>query len=340
MPDSSFELAEKVMSRPWSSCVLSLGAMLFLACGDAELAHEVDIDGGTATEAALAGTPLRYLAINVGNASWQYGCWEYKLCRSVDVANLRAYIAAWKPDVIVLSEVYRAAQLTGTAMYGPILPAGYTGRCGQSRDRYSGALVAYNAADASHEHECVAWKTSRVTEVAGSARSAYGRNDTWGKSNCDYDFTGFEVDLVLDGAIALTAVAVHPDSRNASCRTEEIARYWSTLATGARTLVGGDFNTESVSELQVPASFRVNYSRGNHWDYAWHSEWTAFYILGIKYMYDHAFTNFGARCSDCGPTYGTGSLTYGSVVGGYEGHPRADGGDGMDHRQLLVDLQL
>jgi hypothetical protein len=28
-----------------------------------------------------AGVPLRYLAINVGNASLQYGCWEYKLCR-------------------------------------------------------------------------------------------------------------------------------------------------------------------------------------------------------------------------------------------------------------------
>jgi len=26
-----------------------------------------------------ASTNLRYLAINVGNASPQYGCWEYKL---------------------------------------------------------------------------------------------------------------------------------------------------------------------------------------------------------------------------------------------------------------------
>jgi len=169
-------------------------------------------------------TSLRYLAINVGNASPQYGCWEYKLCRAQDVQNLRNYIASWQPDIIMLSEVYRAAQLTGTANNGPILPPGYTGVCGESRDRNTGALAAYDAPDASHEHECVAWKTSRLSLVSGSAKSAYGRNDSYGKSNCAYDFTGFRVRLVLDGIRTVTAVAVHPDSGNASCRTEEIAR--------------------------------------------------------------------------------------------------------------------
>src|SRR3972149_3993323 len=135
-----------------------------------------------------ASTNPRYLAINVGNASPQYGCWEYKLCRAQDVQNLRNYIATWQPDVIMLSEVYRAAQLTGTANNGPILPGGYTGVCGESRDRYSGALVAYNAANASHEHECIAWKTSRLSYVSGSAASAFGRNDAYGQSNCSYDF--------------------------------------------------------------------------------------------------------------------------------------------------------
>src|SRR4030042_1364306 len=179
-----------------------------------------------------ASTNLRYLAINVGNASPQYGCWEYKLCRAQDVQNLRNYIATWKPDVIMLSEVYRAAQLTSTANNGPILPAGYTGMCGESRDRNTGALVPWGAANASHEHECVAWKTSRLTYVAGSAKSAYGRNDSYGKSNCNYDFTGFRVKLVLDGGSTITAVAVHPNSGHSSCRTEEIGRYWSTLAAG------------------------------------------------------------------------------------------------------------
>jgi len=318
------------------SLSMCFAAALALACGG-----PAGSDPELSTEARqLAGTPLRYLAINAGNASILYGCWEYKLCRSTDVANLRSYIATWKPDVIMLSEVYRSAQLTGTANYGPILPAGYTGQCGQSRDRSTGALAAYDAANASHEHECVAWKTSRLSLVAGSARSAYGRNDSWGQSNCNYDFTGFKVDLTLDGSIPLTAVAVHPDSGTASCRTEEIARYWSTLATGTRTILGGDFNTESSAELQVPAAFRVNYSFGNHWGLVQHTEYTAFYVLGISYQYDHAFSTFGSRCIDCGPTYGTASLGYGSVVGGYENHPRADNGSGMDHRQILVDMQL
>jgi hypothetical protein len=127
-----------------------------------------------------ASTNLRYLAINAGNASPQYGCWEYKLCRAQDVQHLRDYIAAWQPDVVMLSEVYRSAQLTGTANNGPILPAGYTGMCGESRDRNTGALVSWDAANASHEHECVAWKTSRLSYVAGSAKSAYGRNDSYG----------------------------------------------------------------------------------------------------------------------------------------------------------------
>ena len=307
--------------------------LLLAACGQP---YEV---GTTAAE--LTGTPLRYLAINVGNASPQYGCWEYKLCRSGDVANLRSYIATWKPDVVLLTEVYRAAQLTGGMNYGPILPDGYTGVCGQSRDRYTGALATYDASNASHEHECIAWKKSRLSMVTGSALSAYGRNDAYGQSNCDYDFTGFKVNLTVDGAVPLTAVIAHPQAgSNSSCRTEEIARYWSTLATGTRTIIGGDFNTESTAELQRPASFGINYSLGSHWGVWQHSEWTAFYVLGIKYKYDHAFSNFGSYCLDCGPTYGTASLQYGSVVGGYEGHPRADTGSGMDHRQILVDMQL
>lgn len=291
---------------------------------------------------AAGSASLRYLAINVGNASPQYGCWEYKLCRAQDVQNLRNYIATWKPDIIMLSEVYRAAQLTGTANNGPILPSGYTGVCGESRDRYTGALVAYNAANASHEHECIAWKTSRVSMVSGSAASAYGRNDSYGQSNCSYDFTGFRVNLVLDNAYTITAVAVHPDSGNASCRTEEISRYWSQLAVGGNTIIGGDWNTDSDSEIQRPAAFKVNYLRGQHWTLANHTnEYSAIYGFGlIKRKLDHTFSNFGSPCTSCGGVYGSSSLTYGSVLGGYDGHPRADNGEGMDHRQILADVTL
>src|SRR4030042_7175592 len=104
---------------PWKLLVLLLASLgvSFLFSGDS----------------TGASTNLRYLAINVGNASPQYGCWEYKLCRAQDVQNLRNYIATWKPDVIMLSEVYRAAQLTGTANNGPILPAVSSGRWGGGR---------------------------------------------------------------------------------------------------------------------------------------------------------------------------------------------------------------
>jgi hypothetical protein len=39
-------------------------------------------------------------------------------------------------------------------------------------------------------------------------------------------------------------------------------------------------------------------------------------------------------------TGGTGSLAYGPVVGGHHSHPRAGGGGGMNHRQILVDLSF
>jgi hypothetical protein len=131
---------------------------------------------------------------------------------------------------------------------------------------------------------------------------------------------------------------VHPDSQDASCRTEEISRYWSELAQGSRVLIGGDFNTSSATELQRRASFAENFAGGRHWSVATHDEYTAFYLLGVKYKYDWAYSNFGAACTACGGNYGTSSLTYGSACGGYDGMTRADGGDGMDHRQLLVDM--
>lgn len=296
---------------------------------------------------------LRYLAINVGNASPQFGCWEYKLCRQQDVENLRKYITQWQPDIIMLSEVYQAEQLTGTAVNGPILPPGYTGICGESRDRYTGELVAWNAPNASHEHECIAWKTSRLSLVPNSAKSAYGRNDSYSigsatqsprhgniAAKCSYDFTGFRAKLLLNNRVDITAVAVHPNSTNSNCRTEEISRYWSTLAEGERVIIGGDWNTSADAELQTPSAFKVNYSRGKHWHFVTHSgEYSAQYLWGfIGQQFDHTFSNFGIPCTNCGYFYNTTDLPFGSALGGYDGHPRADGGSGMDHRQILVDL--
>lgn len=271
---------------------------------------------------------LRALFINVGNASPQFGCFEYKLCRPQDVASVRSYIAAWQPDVIALSEVLRAEQLTGVADGGPILPPGYTGICGESRDRRSGELAAWDAADASHEHECIAWNSARVAAIAGGAASVYGAD------GCNYDFTGFRARLLLDDAHELTVVAVHPDSQEADCRTQEIAGYWSELATGPRVLIGGDWNSDSDAELQRPPGFAVAYLRGQHWDLAEHGdEYSAEYAFGLqKKKFDHAFTSFGIARTD--------ELNFGSALGGYDDHPRADGGDGLDHRQLLVDLEF
>jgi len=297
----------------------------------------------TQTAGEPAGIPLRYLAMNVGNGSPLYGCWKFKLCREEDVRHVREYIDAWQPDVILLSEVYRAAQLTGTEVFGPILPAGYDGICGQSRDRFTGKLASWYADNASQEHECVAWKTSRLSYVEGSALSAYARNDDYGKRYCRYDVTGFRVRLLLEGTTTITAVAVHPNSTSAACRTDEIGRYWRDLAgNDPAVIIGGDLNTNRDEELQVAERFQVNYSRGLHWGVAAHAgEYTSIYLGGlIKRQIDHAYSSFGQPCTSCGAIYGTEDLSYGSVLGGYDGHPRADAGAGLDHRQILVDMLL
>jgi hypothetical protein len=297
---------------------------------------------------------LRYLAINVGNASPQFRCWELKLCRAKDVKRVRDYIATWKPDIILFSEVYRAEQLTGKAVNGPILPPGYRGVCGDSRDRFTLQLVDAKAPNASHEHECIAWKSARLSLIPDSSKSVYGRNDEYGddttpteasrhgykEPKCSYDFTGFRVRLLLNKRTTITAVTVHPNANNSQCRTQEIARYWSDLAVGERVIIGGNWNTSSDAELQKPKGFKVNYSKGQHWDIVKHGNESSVQYVGrlIKRKFDHTFSNFGSPCRDCGQFYKTSDLPFGSVLGGYHKHPLADGGNGLDHRQILVDM--
>jgi hypothetical protein len=92
----------------------------------------------------------------------------------------------------------------------------------------------------------------------------------------------------------------------------------------------------------MPERFQVNYSRGRHWRLAAHTgEYTTIYLEGlVKRQVDHAYSSFGQPCTSCGATYGTNDLTCGSVLGSYDGHPRADAGEGLDHRQILVDMVL
>lgn len=313
--------------------------------------YKISCTGDAIAQKPIQGTPLRYLAINVGNSGVR--CFlssEVKLCDVNVVNRLREYIAYWNPDVIMFSEIKRASQLTSAVDGGPVLPKGYDGVCGLSVDRFTQQPVAWNAENASHEHECIAWKTSRVTPLPGARKSlraklpvdllsAYGRNDEYGRRKCDYDFTGFRAKLLLENKIPITAVAVHPNSINSNCRTEEIGRYWTTLANKGNVIIGGDWNTNDTAQLQVPSTFKVNYSFGNHWNIATHpNEITSF--AGLPRELDHAFSNFGQACINCGSFYGTEDLPFGSALGGYHDHPQADGGGGMDHRQILVDMMI
>lgn len=295
---------------------------------------------------------LRVLFINVGNLDI-INCWEVKLCHQKVVQNIRKYISKWKPDVILASEVFMKEQFTGDSFYGPILPFEYQGICGKSQDR-NGRIVSWNQTDSSHEHECIGWKKNKLKMVSGSDLSEYGLNDEFGKKNCPFDFTGFRVVLEYQNQ-KINFVTVHPNSRVQRCRVNEIRGYWKNLVENPftnKTIIGGDFNCgifcylggicrDSTNEIQLNSKFRINYSNGRYWNLFnnYPNDPTA-YAIGIYAWLDHAFSNFGGPCTNCGIYYNTDSLQYGAIVGGHLNHERADGGSGCDHRQILVDYKF
>ncbi|MFY9311381.1 MAG: T9SS type A sorting domain-containing protein [Bacteroidia bacterium] len=281
---------------------------------------------------------LRCLGVNVGNVA--FNCWESKLCEQTVATNFRNYVQSWNPDIIMISEVYKKAQLEGTEYFGPLLPPGYACDCGKSINRYDSLPAAWDTADASHEHECIAWKAQLFTLVPNSSKSVYGRNDAYGQQNCNFDFTGHSVRLVYKGMDTITAVAIHPNSLNAQCRTYEINKYWTELCAFNKTVVAGDWNTDVDAELQVPVSFKTIFSKGHYWNLFYSaSDYSQSTFIGSRHL-DHAYANFGEPCTSCGGHYGTGNLVNGAALGGYQSHPRADGGSGMDHRQILFDINV
>lgn len=308
---------------------------------------------------------LRYLAINVGNVAFECRSYEFKLCTPEVGDRVRNYIGTWQPDVVLLSEVLDEPQLdrvlrdsditstgsTTSNLGGPLLPPelGYAHVCHSSIDRDTGEVHDQHPLDdknASHRHECVAWRKDRFT--LSSAAHVFGANSPALRSKCNYDFTAQAATLRVndsdDGSgkpIELTGVAPHPasDSEDPACRKDMIGRMWKELASKPRVFVGGDFNTGDAAELQVPPAFHVNYSHGLHFGTQHTGEYTAWYYVRGGFAFDHAFASFGRACTDCGKHHGGSEqdLALGSVVGDWDGHPHA-AKPGLDHRQILVDL--
>jgi hypothetical protein len=284
---------------------------------------------------------IRYLSANLGNVGLQ--CWESKLCDPTVANNFKSYIQTWSPDILLLSEVYKRTQLDSTDEGGPVLPAGYSCDCDKSLNRTDSLLAAYDAADASHEHECIAWKTAMFTMVPNSSKAVYGRNDAYGLQNCNYDFTAHSLQLVYNShnTDTIVPVSLHPNSMYSTCRIYEIDKYWTDLiSTNKKAIIAGDWNTDVDSELQVRPLFTTIFSKGHYWNLFYSStDYSQTTFLSNKHL-DHAFSNFGTPCTNCGNHYGTTDLQYGAALGGYNGHPRADGGSGMDHRQILIDMNV
>jgi Endonuclease/Exonuclease/phosphatase family len=344
-----------------------VSALALPACAaPAEGAADGDETAAAVSGAAPVKNHLRYLAMNIGNVALTCRRYEYKLCTHDTSERLRRYIATWKPDVILLSEVLDEPQLdrvlhdsdlraggsTTSDLGGPVLPPelGYAHVCHANENRDTHVVDDRHPLDdsnASHRHECVAWRKDRLSLV--SAAHVYGPNSPALRKKCNYDFTAQAATLRLLGSddgtghpIEVTGIAPHPasDSEDVVCRTDTLARMWKQLATGPRVFLGGDFNTGEPSELQVPPTFKTNYSHGSHFTTHHRDEYTVAYYIRGSFEFDHAYASFGKACTTCGRYYGgpAQDLPFGSALGDWDGHPWAAAG--IDHRQILVDLDL
>ena len=337
-----------------------------VACSSGEPAPD-DEASADALSAAPVKNHLRYLAMNIGNVALSCRNYEYKLCSHDTSEQIRQYIAVWKPDVILLSEVLDEPQLDRVLhdsdirkdgdkksdLGGPILPPelGYAHVCHGSENRDTHVVNnthPFEDENASHRHECVAWRTDRLALV-GSAQ-VYGPNSPALRKKCNYDFTAQAATLRLLGSddgtgqpIEVTGIAPHPasDSEDVVCRTDTLARMWKQLANKPRVFLGGDFNTGELSELQVPPTFKTNYSHGSHFKVHHQDEYSVAYYIRGSFEFDHAYSTFGKACTTCGRYYGGPyqNLPFGSALGSWHGHPWA-ANPGIDHRQILVDLDL
>jgi hypothetical protein len=338
--------------------LLALASVLFTlsegACASSGPPAE---EAESAIVAASLPAHVRYLAINVGNVTSACGAYEYKLCEHDTSARIRDYITEWRPDVVLVSELLDEAQLDrvlhdsdvhfmGSAdsdLGGPVLPPelGYDHVCHGNVDRLDGSthlLFPLDLPSGSHRHECVAWRRDRLALV--SEAHVLGPDSPDLSPRCNYDFTMQAATLrLLRTGDELTGIATHPDSTNATCRTDTIARMWREFGDRPRVFVGGDWNTADEHELSVPPSFRINYSKGVHFTVAHEGEYTASYLVRGHLTLDHTFSNFGRPCTICGVDYGGESrnLAFGSALGGFDGQPMA-AIPGVDHHQILVDL--
>lgn len=199
-----------------------------------------------------------------------------------------------------------------------------------------------------------------------SNTSVYGRNDEYGLKNCNYDFTGFSVrllDRLRSGRQVFRVAVVHPNSVRKQCREYEVERYWERLVDyDSPSIIAGDWNagwrcllftkscTDKSDQIQFPPTrssphlrWRSIYSNGLYWEdlaYRFPHDPTAAGFGTMRMWLDHAFSNFGEPCVDCGHFYGTHDLEWGVAIGGSDGMERADGGSGCDHRQILWDMWM
>lgn len=342
------------------ACVVA-SALSASGCASDAASPDGDDEATAAVSSGAAKHHLRYLAINVGNVALSCRRYEYKLCSHDTSEQIRRYIATWQPDVVLLSEVLDEPQLdrvlhdsdlrsggsTTSDLGGPLLPAevGYDHVCHASVNRdtlVAGTAHPMDDGDASHRHECVAWRRDRLAFV--SEAHVFGANSPALRSRCHFDFTAQAATLRLRGTsppVEVTGIAPHPasDGEDTACRIDMLARLWPQLATAERVFLGGDFNTGKASELQVPPRFRTNYSDGTHFGVHHEGEYSAWYYVKGGSSLDHAYSTFGTPCTSCGRFYGGGTqdLRFGSALGSWDGHPWA-AQPGIDHRQILVDL--
>lgn len=235
---------------------------------------------------------------------------------------------------------------------GPLLASGYDYVCRTSRDPSGDPEVWDNEPSAgSHEHLCIAWKTSKASQVGQPTdiNSFNSRPESMDPSdvadNCYGDYGTFSVDLAIDG-LTIRFSTFHSSISNTDCRDAQILDLVGHVREAEYSVWAGDF--EGLTDLSdvLPEGHFTVYSNGRHWGSDKHPG----EVTSTRGAFTHAMMNFGEACTDCGDkVYGTNNLEFGSAVGPYHGHRRWDGYNedetdwawrtaGGDHYQILTDV--
>ncbi len=218
---------------------------------------------------AAKGTRLRVLTANVGNLDgvWKRPCPSYYQGAQCELATekvIAAALAAYKPDIVVLNEVFDADLCAGKGEANPKwICTGYKGRLPyQQVRRYLGPDYTIVCDGIAH-YDCIGALTKRFTvkQCAAGTVCLGAATTPAHPAACKGigSITSVSAAHLNLAGQAITVVNGHPlnavDYTGDACRHAQYKQIFEQLAIGTRNLIMGDMNGDPIRFPTVFKSF-------------------------------------------------------------------------------------